>query len=49
MEKVRCNDCDIVWTKEDLIQVIDEKTGDIFTACPVCKKDDYLIDIEVSE
>lgn len=47
MTVVKCNMCDREWYEEELEIVKGENDGDHYPACPVCKTDAYLQDMEV--
>ena len=39
MKKIRCNDCMALLNEEDLLPIEDMR------ACPECKTDEYLMDL----
>ena len=42
---IRCNNCMALFEDEDDLELI-EVDGEYFTACPNCKTDGYLMDLE---
>lgn len=47
MEKIQCNNCEKIYKQYELVQ-LEDKEGDIYSGCPVCKTDNYLQNIEPS-
>ena len=43
---VKCNNCEWTGNEEDLILIKETKSDDSFKACPNCKTDAYLQNIE---
>jgi hypothetical protein len=49
LEIVRCNMCSLVTTDEELEVFEATVEKDTFKGCPICKTDEYLMDLEVDE
>ena len=45
MSKVKCNNCDEVFTNDDELEIMQDNDG-YFKGCPTCKTDGFLIDIK---
>ena len=48
MSKLKCNNCDEVFTDDDELEIMQDNEGH-FKGCPTCRTDGFLMDINEEE